>query len=174
MRIAYLVIISSCLSCQTVTEWVSPEFLSDLPSLVSNVQSNKKSIQRIQERLDSLERTVNSDIEESLDLLRKDIQSIQSPSVKKKVQKVKKTKSLSLYDKAHQHFKNKEWEQAILVYEEFRKKNPKSKEFKTATLNIGMSFNNLDLKKEASMFFREVIERFPSSSESKIARKNLK
>ena len=177
MKLVYFLAILSCISCQTISEWTEPEFLSNFPSVVSSVQGNKENIQILQERLDHLERIVNSDIGDSLDTLRTDIQSIKNPPANDKTKKESKVKTknkvISVYDRADQHFKNKEWKQAILIYEEFRKKNPKSEKIKTATFNIGLSFKNLELTKEASIFFREVVELFPGSDEAQAAAEYL-
>ncbi len=159
-----------------MSDWTETEFLSDLPTLVSDLQTNKKNIEIIQKRLDSLERNIgsNSDLEESIALVRKDIEELKGRLEKSTTSEQPKKPIVSLYEKAQQHFKGKEWKQAILIYEEFRKQNPKSDQFKTATLNIGLSFKNLDLKKEASIFLKEVIERFPNSPEAKTAKESLK
>ena len=183
-KIFVLLSIALCfVSCRTV-DWVEPEFLSSLPKLSESVKNNTNSIQRLRQRIDSLERSgsVQSDVDDTISLLRKDIEDLKKTlqdsnsviskesTTKEKVKKI----SLSLYDQAGEHLKNKEWKQAILIYEEFRKQNPKSDQFKTATLNIGLSFKNLDLKQEASIFFKEVIDRFPHSEEAQKAIEYLK
>ena len=55
----------------------------------------------------------------------------------------------------------------------FRKENPQSLQFPIATLRIGLSFIELGLTKEAQVFFKEVVERFPKSKEAKTAKKLL-
>ena len=163
-------------SCHSVEKWADPEFLSSLPKLVESVEQNKNSIQGLQERLDVLE---NSSTEESLSLLRKEIENLkgqlQVSKTKKQIESQKKsTPPVSLYEQASNHFKNKEWKQAILIYEEFRKKNPKSDQFRVATLNIGLSFKKLGLDQESSIFFKEIVDRFPQSKEAQEAQKHLK
>ena len=77
------------------------------------------------------------------------------------------------FHKAQQLFKEKKWKSAIIQYEEYRSKNKKGKFYKQSTLQIGLCFQKLEMQKEAKVFFREVVESFPKSEESKTAQKLL-
>ncbi len=75
---------------------------------------------------------------------------------------------------ASQHFNNKKWEDAILAFEDYRKNNPKGAEYPEATLKIGMCFQNMGLKDDAKVFYKEVAEKFPNSKEASAAKSKLK
>ena len=73
--------------------------------------------------------------------------------------------------KVAEEFSNKEnWKKAIVSYERYREKNKSGKFFKKATFQIGQCFQNLDMKKEAQVFFKEVVSSFPKSKEAKRAK----
>ncbi|MBY0385755.1 tetratricopeptide repeat protein [bacterium] len=78
-----------------------------------------------------------------------------------------------LFD-ASKHFNDKKWEDAILAYEEYRKKNPKGSDYAEATLKIGLCFQNMGLKDDAKVFFKEVVEKYPKSKEADTAKSKLK
>ncbi len=78
-----------------------------------------------------------------------------------------------LFD-ASKHFNDKKWEDAILAYEEYRKNNPKGKEYPEATLKIGMCFQNMGLKDDAKVFFKEVVDKYPKTKEADTAKSKLK
>ncbi len=85
----------------------------------------------------------------------------------------KKTTTEEAFHKAQQLFKEEKWKSAIIQYEEYRAKNKKGKFYKQSTLQIGLCFQKLGMQKEAKVFFREVVESFPKSTESKTAHKLL-
>lgn len=78
-----------------------------------------------------------------------------------------------LFD-ATKFFNDKKWEDAILAYEDYRKKNPKGTEYAEATLKIGLCFQNMGLKDDAKVFFKEVVEKYPKSKEADSAKSKLK
>ncbi len=132
----------------------------------------QKNLNSIKERLDFLERNMvsKSDVDSSIELLRRELSEIKQSLPKPKEKPVKEK---TLLEQAEENFKNKNWKQAIFAYEEFRKKNPQSGKFAEATLNIGLSFQNLDLKKEGRVFLQEVLDRFPGSPSAKKAKQAL-
>lgn len=75
---------------------------------------------------------------------------------------------------ANAFFSEKKWEDAILAYEDFRKKNPKSKHYAEATYKIGQCFQNLGMKDDAKAFYKEVVDKYPSSKEAGLAKGKLK
>lgn len=77
-------------------------------------------------------------------------------------------------EKANKAFDEKSWEDAILSYEEYRKKNPKGPQYAHATYRIGLSFQTMGLKDDAKAFFKEVVEKFPKSKEADLAKTKLK
>ncbi len=75
---------------------------------------------------------------------------------------------------AEEAFNKKDWKQAILDYEAYRKAFPKGKQYPGATLKIGLCFAELGMKDEAKAFLEEVAAKFPSSKEAKKASQRLK
>lgn len=71
-------------------------------------------------------------------------------------------------------FAEKKWEDAILAFEDFRKKNPKSKFYAEATFKIGQCFQNLGMKDDAKAFYKEVVDKYPTSKEAGLAKGKLK
>ncbi len=78
------------------------------------------------------------------------------------------------YANAEAAFGRKDWKQAIVEYENYRKAAPKGKSYPAATLKIGMSFHELNMKDEAKAFYEEVLAKFPESKEAKKASQRLK
>lgn len=83
-------------------------------------------------------------------------------------------KQMGVIDKADGHFLKKDWEDAILAYEDYRKKNPKGSDYAHATYRIGLAFQSMGLKDDAKAFFKEVVEKFPKSKEASLAKDKLK
>lgn len=75
---------------------------------------------------------------------------------------------------ANKFFDSKKWEDAILAYEEYRKNNPKGKAYAEATYKIGVSFQNLSMKEDAKVFFKELVDKYPQSREAGLAKSKLK
>lgn len=78
------------------------------------------------------------------------------------------------YAAAQEKFDKKNWKEAILDFEKYRKGNPKGKNFATATYKIGVSFQELGLADDAQAFFEEVVSKFPKSHDAELANKHLK
>ena len=154
------------------------------PSVSQEPFQPSQELQRLKERIDFLERNfVNrQDMESALNQVQQKISEINLQlTTKAKEQKAaeklvqeKKSLPVDLFQQAGDLFKNKQWRQAILSYAEFRKQNKNSKHVKTAALNMGISFMNLGLHKEAKVFFQEVMTQFPKSQEARTARLALK
>ncbi len=75
---------------------------------------------------------------------------------------------------AEDKFEKKEWKDAILDYERYRKSNPKGKQFAEATYKIGVSFQELGMTDEAKAFYEEVLAKFPKSKQAGRASSRLK
>ncbi|HVK59949.1 MAG TPA: tetratricopeptide repeat protein [Bdellovibrionales bacterium] len=78
------------------------------------------------------------------------------------------------FDSGEKKFAQKNWQEAILDFERYRKAYPKGRRFGAATLRIGQSFAELGLKDEARAFYEEVVAKFPKSQEAKTASAKLK
>lgn len=78
------------------------------------------------------------------------------------------------YAAAQEKFEQKNWKEAILDFEKYRKSNPKGKNFAAATYKIGVSFQELGLSEDAKAFYEEVISKYPKSEDAKSAAKRLK
>lgn len=75
---------------------------------------------------------------------------------------------------AEEKFEAKNYKEAILDYERYRKANPTGKQFATATYKIGLAFQELGLVDEAKAFYQEVVSKFPKSKVAPQASKKLK
>lgn len=149
-------------------------------------QNLNKELAQIKNRIHLLERNSVSkqDVDSIIENLRKTFTRLEDQitllSKKQLSQKLEKSSvkapssALSLFDQAEKYFKDKQYKKAIFAYEEFRKSKPSSQKFKEATLKMGLSFMSLELKKEAEVFFKEVVDRFPNSKEAKQAQTFLK
>ncbi len=71
-------------------------------------------------------------------------------------------------------FAKKDWQKAILGFQNYREKYPKGKFYKVATYKIGVCFQELGMLSEAKSFFDEVIDRYSKSREARKSRKRLK
>ncbi|MES2854867.1 MAG: tetratricopeptide repeat protein [Bdellovibrionota bacterium] len=71
-------------------------------------------------------------------------------------------------------YEKKNYQEAILDYERYRKAYPKGRKFGAATLKIGQAFGELGLKDEARAFYEEVVSKFPKTKEAKTAAAKLK
>ncbi len=89
----------------------------------------------------------------------------------KKIQK--KDEPEKLFQKSEQFFKEENWKSAIIHYEKYREQNKNGEFYEKATFQIGMCFRKLGLKKEANVFFREVVESFPKGDSAQDAKKML-
>ena len=121
-----------------------------------------------QEALTSMEKQIQ-DIAKSLDDLKK------KEIAAEKAEKSKpKGKPKGIFEKADDHFKNKEWIKAIGEYQNYREKYPKGRRYRQATYMIGLGFVELGQKKEAKSFFNEVVDNYPKTKTAAEAKKQLK
>lgn len=74
---------------------------------------------------------------------------------------------------AEEKYEKKEYKEAILDYERYRKANPKGPKFSTATYKIGSSFQELGMIDEARSFYEEVTAKFPKSKDAARAKTKL-
>ncbi len=78
------------------------------------------------------------------------------------------------YKVASDFFDKKQWQDAAISFEKYRKANPKAKHAAEALYKIGVSFQELGSKDEAKVFYKDVISQYPNSTESKKAATRLK
>lgn len=80
----------------------------------------------------------------------------------------------ALYREGDDAIRAKEWSKAAALFEKFRKGYPKSPRVPSATLKIGIAFQELGMKSEAKAFYDEVLDRFPKDIAAKTAAQKLK
>jgi TolA-binding protein len=86
----------------------------------------------------------------------------------------KKAASQSAFESAMALYDKKNYQEAILKFEEYRKANAKGKFVASATMKIGQSFEILGMRDEAKAFYDEVVGKFPKSKEAANAAVRLK
>lgn len=74
---------------------------------------------------------------------------------------------------AEEKYDKKDYKEAILDYERYRKANSKGKQFSTATYKIGSAFQELGMIDEARAFYEEVVSKFPKSKDAARAKTKL-
>lgn len=74
---------------------------------------------------------------------------------------------------AESYYKEKNYEDAILAYEELLKKNPKSDKASKAMLNQGLAFYDLKDEKTGKIILEKLIVRYADSEEAKLAKKKI-
>ena len=77
------------------------------------------------------------------------------------------------YDLAQDHFAKKEWKKAILSYQKYVDENSKGKNTPDAKYKIGVCFQELGMKDEATAFYEEVIANYGKSESGKKAKIRL-
>ena len=78
------------------------------------------------------------------------------------------------YKVAEDFFVKKQWQDAAISFEKYRKTYPKGKRSAEALYKIGVSFQELGSTDEAKIFFKDVLSQFPNSAEAKKASTRLK
>src|SRR4030067_150272 len=74
---------------------------------------------------------------------------------------------------AESYYKEKNYEDAILAYEELLKKNSRSDTIPGAMLKQGLAFYELNDKKTGKIVLEKLIEKFPDSEEAQVAKQKL-
>jgi len=121
-----------------------------------------------------------SEHEERFKLLEQGLLQLESgissapPELEAKPEKKETKHFSSTIDEADSYFEKKEWKRAIAAYQKYRDKNPSGKNFGRATYRIGICFQELNMKKEARVFYEEVLDRYPRSNLAKQASRRLK
>jgi TolA-binding protein len=81
---------------------------------------------------------------------------------------------IEAFQQGEEQFKAKQWKDAILDYERYRKANPAGKHFAAATYKIGVAFQELGMTDEAKAFYDELVAKFAKTKEAKAASQRLK
>lgn len=71
------------------------------------------------------------------------------------------------------YYREKWYEKAILEYQKVIEKHPEGNKMQAALLKQGFAFYNLGDKANARLILKELIKKFPQSTEAEIARKKL-
>ncbi len=74
---------------------------------------------------------------------------------------------------AESYYKDENFEDAILAYEELLKKNPRSDKAAGAMWKQGLSFYALKDEKTGKLIFEKLIEQFPNSEQAQLAKKKI-
>lgn len=85
-----------------------------------------------------------------------------------------KTPAKGSFETAEDLFNKKNWKQAIVEYDKYRKSNPKGKKYSDATYKIAICFQELGMKDQAKVFYEEVVDSFPQSKTAGLAKDRLK
>lgn len=80
----------------------------------------------------------------------------------------------SLFIQGQNLFIEQSWEKAIEVLEEYRNKHPEGSQYPSATYLIGRAFQELNMKEEAQIFFKELVAGYPKSPFAEKAKKLIK
>ena len=72
------------------------------------------------------------------------------------------------------YYAQKDYERAVLEFNEVVKKYPKGKKVPAALLKQGMAFYELGNKKEARLVLEKVMDKYPKTEEANTAKKVLK
>lgn len=82
-------------------------------------------------------------------------------------------KKQNAYATGEELFQRKEWKKAILSFQSFVEESPKNKLVPEAKYKIGVCFQELGLKDEASAFYEEVLAQHPKTESGKKAKIRL-
>lgn len=85
-----------------------------------------------------------------------------------------KDQRLSLFFIADSHYFLKEYTQAAIEFGNYKKRYPKASNIPLAIYRQAQCFKNLRKKREAQLFYQELIERFPRHNLAKAARNEMK
>ena len=77
------------------------------------------------------------------------------------------------FDTAEDFYEKKDYQNAILWYQKYREKFPKGKKVPDSLFKMGESFRALNMKDDARSFYNELVQRFPNSSQAKLAKARI-
>jgi TolA-binding protein len=162
------------------------EVQDDIRGLNGRVESVENRFGRVDQRFEKSDAAVDArlkDMESKLGAYREEIEALKSQvatmheeAARRSAQaaEAEANAAKSPYDSAEENFEKKNWREAILDYEKYRRANPKGKNFATATFKIGVAFQEMGLIDDARAFYEEVVQKFPKSKEAGKAASKLK
>ena len=139
-------------------------------SAADAAQSQNKKLEIYQDALTKMEQNVAALQAEVAGLK---AQGLADQARKESEKEAKKASDKNPFEAGEAHFEKKDYKAAILEYEKYRNKNPKGKNFATATYKMGVSFQELGMKEEAKTFYDEVVAKHPKSEEARKAKSRL-
>lgn len=150
------------------------EVNKDFRQLYGRVETVENQLNQVKDndKLRALEMKVQG-METKISLLEATVSDLNNKAKKEAAAPVKKQEEDGLTE-GNRLYSEKKWEDAILAFEEFRKNNSKSKFYPEATFKIALCFQNLGLKDDAKAFYKEVVDKYPSSKEAGLAKSKLK
>jgi TolA-binding protein len=167
--------------------FVTPESIRQLNQRQDSLEA------KMDELLDELKASnsnTNRDIERIENnqmLLAEEIESMQKKNIKigKKLEDAanknegdkenqKASSANDIYSKADTSYKNRNYEDAILQFQQLIDAYPQDWRVPNAYLKQGNALISLGRKKEAGFFFKTLIDKYPESAEANIARQKLK
>lgn len=153
-----------------------------LENQLNMTQSEKNQIEargagersQFESRLKMYEEALNKMEAQYLALSQKVESMHNEPAPAKEEAKTSGKSKLGSFEQGEEDLKNKNFRQAIVSYQKYREANPKGKNYPEATYKMGVCFQELKMKDEASPFFNEVIEKFPKSKSADKAKIRLR
>lgn len=104
----------------------------------------------------------------------KKITKTQKTSEDTKEEKKESSSAKKLFIRGQKLFIDQSWEEAIEVLEKYRNKHPEGVQYPSATYLIGRAFQEMNMKEEAQIFFKELVAGYPESPFAKKAQKLIK
>jgi len=166
--------------------FVAPESIRDLNQRQDSLEAK---MDELLEELSAANFNTNRNmerIENNQMLLAEEIESMQKKNIKlgKKIEDAtnkdgekgnqKAPSANEIYSKADISYKNREYEDAILEFQQLIDTYPQDWRVPNAYLKQGNALISLGRKKEAGFFFKTLIDKYPNSAEANIARQKLK
>jgi TolA-binding protein len=134
---------------------------------------NTKMVGEITEKIKLLQESV-SKLEEENQALHNELLALKSRSGRGDNTNVGTESHAGIFSAAEELFKQKKWKEAILQYDEYKKKNPKGKAIPEAIYKTGVCFQELGMKDEAKVFYQEILAKFPKTEFANKAQIRLK
>jgi TolA-binding protein len=106
--------------------------------------------------------------------LQEELKRSRESAAKQKVAPAAPAKDKGNFTQAEEDFERKNWKDAILNYENYRKMNPTGRQYAVATYKIGVCFEELGMKDDAKAFYEEVLSKYPKSREASRATSRLR
>lgn len=145
--------------------------------LEGTLKSNKQQGQDLNEKLSALQDALVK-MEKEMNTLNAEFQAYKAnvvvPSADPSLERNSHKLHQDSFEIAQDLFAKKDWKQAILQFEKYRKEKPKGQHFSNATYKIGVSFQELGMDSESKVFLEEVISKFPKSDDARRAKIRLK